>query len=79
MQYIGESENSLATRFGQHKGYVKNQKFDQATGTHFNLKGHCLSDMQVTIIEKIHSKDPNHRKERERMYIALFNTGYRGI
>ena len=25
-QYIGESEKSLATRFGQHKGYVRNKK-----------------------------------------------------
>ena len=47
MQYIGESEKSLATRFGQHKRYVKNWKFDKATDAHF--KGYCLSDMQITL------------------------------
>ena len=78
-QYIGESEKSLATRFGQHKGYVRNKKFDQATGAHFNQRGHCITDMQVMIIEKIHSTDGAYRKEREKMYINLFNTGYRGI
>ena len=79
MQYIGETEKSLAIRFGQHKGYVQNRKFAQATGSHFNQRGHCLSDMQVTIVEKIHSKDPNYRKEREKMYINIFNTGYKGM
>ena len=38
-----------------------------------------MADMQVTILEKIHSPDPNFRKEREKMYIALFNTGYKGM
>ena len=29
-QYIGESEKSLAVRFGQHKGFVLNHKLEQA-------------------------------------------------
>ena len=78
-QYIGESEKSLAVRFGQHKGYVRNKKLDQATGFHFNQRGHDIADMQVLIIEKIHSTDGAFRKEREKMYINLFNTSYRGI
>ena len=79
MQYIGETGKSLATRFGQHKGYVRNRMLDQATGAHFNLRGHCVSDMQVIILEKIRSPDEAFRKEREKMFINLFNTGYRGI
>ena len=79
MQYIGESEKSLGTRFGQHKGYVRNREYDKATGSHFNQRGHCMSDMQVAIIEKIKSNDPVYRKEREKMYINLFNTGYGGM
>jgi hypothetical protein len=78
-QYIGESEKSLAIRFGQHKGYVRNKFFEQATGSHFNQRGHCMSDMQVLILEKIHSTDGAYRKEREKMYINLFNTSYRGM
>ena len=79
MQYIGETGNTLATRFGQHKGYVRNRNFEQATGSHFNLRGHTMADMQVTILEKIRSLDPNIREAREKMYISLFNTGYRGM
>ena len=79
MQYIGESEHTLAVRFGQHKGYVRRREFDKATRSHFNQRGHCLSDMQVAVVEKIYSSDPVYRKEREKMYINLFNTGYGGI
>ena len=79
VQYIGESGKSLATRFGQHKGYVRNKMLDQATGEHFNSRGHCISDMEVVILEKIHSTDEAFRKEREKMYINTFNTGYRGL
>ena len=31
-QYIGETEQTLSQRFGQHRGYVRNKKLDQATG-----------------------------------------------
>ena len=79
LQYIGETGNSLATRFGQHKGYVRNRMMEKATGSHFNLKGHCISDMQVVILEKIRSPDEAFRKEREKMFINMFNTGYRGL
>ena len=78
MNYIGESGLSLATRFGQHKGYVRNRELDKSTGYHVNQRGHCLSDMQVAILEKIHQPDPVYRKEREKMYIK-FNTGYEGM
>ena len=79
MQYIGETGNSLATRFGQHKGYVRNRMLEQATGAHFNLRGHCVSDMSVVILEKIRSTDKAFRKEREKKLINKFNTGYRGL
>ena len=34
---------------------------------------------QVTIVEKIRQPDPTFRKEREKMFINLFNTGYGGM
>ena len=39
----------------------------KATGDHFNLPGHRLADMEVTIIEKIFNEDPQFRKQREQM------------
>ena len=79
VQYIGESERSLQDRFSEHKGYVLNRKLQKATGEHFNLKGHKVSDMQVTIIEKIFSTDPAVRKEREKFYISKMNSKYKGL
>ena len=38
-----------------------------------------LSDMRVTILEKIYNPDPNYREERESMWIRKFNTKYKGI
>ena len=45
MQYIGETERTLVERFSEHLGYVHNEHVNQATGWHFHLKGHSVSDM----------------------------------
>ena len=79
MQYIGESDRSLKERFSEHKGYVNNSHLNQATGHHFNQKGHKLHHMNVTIVEKVHNLDPQFRKNRETMFIEKFNTKYKGI
>ena len=79
MQYIGETERTLVERFSEHLGYVHNEHLNQATGWHFNLKGHSVSDMEISIVEKIHSRDENVRKEREKLYITQFNTKYKGM
>ena len=44
-QYIGETEKTLAIRFGQHRGYVRNKDLQKATGAHFNKTGHQMVDM----------------------------------
>ena len=77
-QYIGETDRTLQARFSDHRGYVVNKMLKKATGNHFNLPGHTVSDMQVTILEKIHNKDVNFRKNREKMFIQQFNTKYKG-
>ena len=79
LQYIGESERSLKERFSEHRGYVVNNLKNKATGEHYNKKGHKVSDMKITIIEKIFSLDPAVRKEREKFYINKFNTKYKGL
>ena len=65
MQYIGESERSIQERFSGHKAYVANKQLSKATGAHLNLPGHSVSEMKVSIFEKVHSLDPLVRKERE--------------
>ena len=79
MQYIGESERSLQERFSEHKAYVVNKHLTKATGAHYNTPGHSVSDMQVSILEKIYSTDPLIRKEREELFIRKFNTKYKGL
>ena len=78
-QYIGETEKTLSQRFAQHRGYVNTKKLDKATGAHFNKPGHNISHMKITIIEKVHSDDPQMRKTRESHFIKKFNTKYKGM
>ena len=78
-QYIGESDRTLQERFSEHRGYVKNEHLNKATGEHFNKPGHQLSDMRVSILEKIFSTDPAVRKERELHFIKQMNTKYKGM
>ena len=79
LRYIGESERELRDRISEHVGYIRTKKLSEATGEHFNLKGHTLSHMKVTILEKVTSRDELYRKERESFHIRRFNTFYKGI
>ena len=62
---MGETEKSLGVRFGQHKGYVRNKKMEKATGYHFNQPGHSMSDMRISVMEKLWSDDCHMRETRE--------------
>ena len=78
-KYIGETEIKLKDRICEHIGYINTKKTDKATGHHFNMPGHTLSDMKVTVLENIHKSDPEYRKERETYLIRKFNTFYQGL
>ena len=60
--YIGETKRLLRSRIADHCGYVRNQKVDTATGTHFNLPGHSLADMTVTVLEQSKRNNEQYRK-----------------
>ena len=79
MQYIGETDRSLQTRFSEHRGYVTNKMLRKATGNHFNQPGHTISNMEVTILEKVHNRNGQFRKAREKMFIEDYNTKYKGM
>ena len=78
-RYIGQTERKLKERFANHKQYTKSIIPTQATGEHFNLPGHSLSDITVTIIEQIKNKNEDYRKQRETFHIKKFNTYYKGL
>ena len=77
-KYVGETKKSLHERLSQHRGYVT-RKTQDATGRHFNLPGHNLSHMKISVLEKVKSHDPMYRKERERYHIRKFNSYYQGM
>ena len=79
IQYIGETERTLQDRFSEHRTYVTTKKLKKATGEHFNLPGHKISDMEITILEKVFNQDGQFRKAREKMFIQQFNTKHRGL
>ena len=78
VQYIGETQRSLQERIAEHRGYIVNHHRAKATGEHFNLPGHQLSDMRVTVVEKVRNNTA-YRKQREQMWIQHFNTKYKGL
>ena len=77
-KYIGESYRSLKDRTMEHVSYIKSIFPTKATGEHFNLAGHSLSNMTITIIEKVKG-DEDYRKQRETHLIRKFNTFFRGL
>ena len=79
IQYIGETQRSLQERISEHRGYITKLQKHKATGEHFNLPGHRVADMEVSILEKIFNEDPHYRKQREQMWIEKFNTKYKGL
>ena len=78
-RYIGFSTREFKHRIYEHLGYARNKILSKATGDHFNLPGHSISDMKFTIIEKVKSQDPLYGREREKYHIRKFDTFYKGI
>ena len=78
-QYVGETEKSLKHRFSEHKGYVTNKMYTKATGLHLNEEGHTVSVMEVTVLEKVFDLNHKFGKQREKIFISKFNTGYKGL
>ena len=63
----------------EHVDYVKRLFPTQATGQHFNMPGHSLSNMTITILEQVKKYDDSYRQEREKLLIRKFNTFYQGL
>ena len=66
-------------RLAEHIGYINNQVSSVSTGEHFNLPGHSLANIKITILEQVKKNDILYRKEREKYLINKFNTYYQGL
>ena len=78
-KYIGQSKRKLSSRLAAHRGYVTNLVKSQPTGLHFNLPGHSLANLTITILEQAKRNNEEYRKEREKYFIRKFNTYYKGM
>ena len=74
-KYIGTTGRQLKHRLA----YIFNQVISRATGAHFNLPGHSLAQLKVTILEQTKYNDEEYRKEREKHFIRKFYTYNDGI
>ena len=79
MKYIGETERTLAERLEEHRGYINQNKLNKSTGNHLNSRGHSISNLNISILEKVKSNETLYRKEREKYLIRKFNTHYNGL
>ena len=78
-RYIGSTGQLLKLRLGDQRGYILNQVTSRATGAHWNLPGHSLADLRVTILEQCKKNSEEYRIEREKYFIRKFDTYNIGI
>ena len=62
--YIEETHSNLNDWFCDHLGYFRTKNLNMATGHHYNQLEHSISNMTVTIYQKVRSADWQYRKER---------------
>ena len=78
-QYAGKTLSEFRTRIYQHPVSMTGidrktgPNLDKAVGAHFNGPGHKVSDMAVTILEKVWSKDSMVLAVREEYWIRKLN------
>ena len=66
-KHILETKRMLKLRLADHCGYVRNQTLDKATGEHFILSCHSLSDLSITVIEQSKiNKKKMYKKRKEK-------------
>ena len=52
---------------------MRNKQLSKATGEHFNLPGHIIHSIKLTILKKIKSRDPLYGRDREKLLLGQFN------
>ena len=79
-QYAGKTVLEFRNRMYQHRVSVTGTdgktgpNLEKAVGAHFNGPGHKVSDMSVTILEKVWNKDPMFLTVREEFWIKKMTT-----
>ena len=66
-------------RMLQHLSHARCSRQDKAIGEHFSNNNHKLSDMTLTVIERLTKNDIRYRKTKESIHIEQWNLKYRGL
>ena len=56
-------KDPLRTRLGNHDGYIVNCQIDKATGVHFFMPGHKVSNITITILEHVKFLNPAYGRQ----------------
>ena len=72
--YIGMTKRKFQTRFSEHLGYIKSDKYNEPSGEHFSLPGHQLSDIEGIVLEQVRSDNPYILRAREELLIQKFDS-----
>ena len=72
-QYIGETKNTLKTRFHQHCSNI-NKNTGTLVTKHFNQTDHSIHNMKCVTVEKVHSEKHDDRLWREASWIKKLKT-----
>jgi len=77
-QYVGKTENTLYTRFTNHKSDIKFHGTPKSNnlpiGRHFTLPDHSIKDISIMGIEKIHKQTTETILRRESYWILKLQT-----
>ena len=77
--YIWETGKLLKNRHSDHRGYITNHIVSVSTGNHFNLPGHIMAIVKITILDKFKKNYNMYRKEQEKYFTNKFHTFHEGI
>ena len=73
--YNGKTMRRFKDRVQEHRGYVTQKKLNTATGAHFNLPGHTVSDLIAIAYERVlPGGDDALLERRESMWINTYDS-----
>ena len=63
-RYIGTTGRQLKKRISDHRGHISKQVSRKATWANWNLPGHSLADLRVTVLKQIIIHTEEYRKSK---------------
>lgn len=73
-EYIGQTTQKVSERFRGHYNDIVNKRTNKVVAEHFNSRGHSLSDLVFTPIEKLYRMNQTLLNVRERFWIRQKKT-----